>query len=330
MNNAGHNDMSSGIDILVIDDEESLRNVLEELLTDEGHKVTTAADGEHALALFEQGRHPLVLVDIRLPNISGLEVLEKIKASEPDTQVIIITSYASLHSAVCALRAGATDYLIKPFEQFEIVTNVINRSVERIRLIHDNKLLVSRLKKHNVELEKVNHVLQELAVKDGLTGLYNHRYFFEAIGIEHARALRHKRQYSLLFIDVDQFKHYNDTHGHPQGDELLKNLADIFSHRLRQSDTVARYGGEEFVLILPETTKDGALILANNLRQHIAEHAFYGGECQPGGKITVSIGLANFPDDGNEPGILIEKADKALYSAKRSGRNKVTGYSHDL
>lgn len=314
---------NTGIHILIIDDEESLRNVLEELLSDEGHQVTTAANGEEALALFEHARHPLVLADIRLPDISGLEVVEKLKALEPDTQAIIMTSYASLHSAVNALRAEAVDYLIKPFDQFEVVTGVIDRTVEKIRLIHDNKLLISRLNKHNGELERVNRVLQELAVKDGLTGLYNHRYFHEAIAIEHARARRHQREYSLLFIDIDRFKLYNDTHGHPQGDELLKEIADILSRRLRQSDTAARYGGEEFVLILPETTKDGALALADKLRQAISEHPFSGRESQADGKITVSIGVANFPKDGDQPHILIDEADKALFRAKKLGRNTV-------
>ncbi len=315
--------MNSEIQILVVDDEESLRNVLEELLTEEGHKVSIAASGEAALTLFEVQRHPLVLIDIRLPGLSGLEVVEKIKLLEPDTQVIMMTSYASLHTAIAALRSGATDYLIKPFDEFEIVTSVINRTIEKVRLLHDNKLLLSRLHKHNDELQNMNRVLQELAVKDGLTGLYNHRYFHEAIAIEHARARRYQRQYSLLFVDVDQFKHYNDTHGHPQGDELLKTLADLLIRRLRQSDTAARYGGEEFVLILPETTKQNAILAANNLRQLVADHPFPGRECQPDGKITISIGLANFPKDGDQPRILIDKADQALYQAKKTGRNAV-------
>jgi diguanylate cyclase (GGDEF)-like protein len=124
-------------------------------------------------------------------------------------------------------------------------------------------------------------------------------------------------------MDVDAFKKYNDTYGHPEGDKILITLANIFSDSLRKSDTVARYGGEEFVLILPETEREGALHLAENIRRNVFDHPFPGRETQPFGRITISLGVATFPEDGTDGSSLIERADKALYAAKTGGRNKV-------
>lgn len=313
----------TALTILVVDDEANLRELLYEVLSDGGHQVATAASAEEALALFDQHQHPLIITDIRMPGMNGMDLLKQIKQKNADTQVIMMADQTSLHSTVAALRAGAADYLIKPFDQIEVVHYVINRTIEKILLLRDNKQLMTRLNKRNSDLDRINHIIQELALKDGLTGLYNHRYFHEALAAEHARATRYQREYSLLLIDIDRFKTYNDTHGHPQGDELLKTLAEIMGKRLRQSDSAARYGGEEFALILPETNRKQAVAMGHQLREFVAEYPFSGRECQPHGKITVSIGLATFPHDGEEPRILIDKADQSLHRAKRGGRNTV-------
>ncbi len=302
--------------ILVVDDEESLRDLLSSLLTDEGYQVTTAASAEEALELFEHATYPVVLADIRLEGMDGVELLRRIKDYNEDTQVLLITSHASLSTAIPALRAGAYDYIIKPFEDLEQITSVVNHAAEKARLVEENRKLID-------ELKAANEILLELAVHDGLTGLHNHRFFQESLAKNLALSARNGRILSLLFIDVDHFKQYNDTHGHPDGDEVLKELAKLMSSRLRTSDLAARYGGEEFVILLPETNKAGALIVAENLCRQVESQPFKCGDSQSLGKITISIGLAVFPDDATEASDLISKADRALYKAKQDGRNRV-------
>ncbi len=309
--------------ILVVDDEESLREVLSEVLTDDGYNVDTAETGDKALEMFDQGNYHLVISDIRMPGMSGIELLEKIKERSTETQVIIITSHASLDTALTALRTGAYDYLIKPFEDLELISAVVNRATEKVRLIDENRDLVEQLKRYNEDLEQVNNVLRDLAIRDGLTGLFNHRHFQEKLAMEVSRSRRHGRDFSIVFFDVDHFKKYNDTHGHPMGDQLLRELGDILKERLRRSDMAARYGGEEFVLLLPETSKEGAMIAAENIRKHIAEYPFKGRDTQPERLVSVSVGVATFNQNGEDAPNLIHQADQALYRAKHSGRNRV-------
>src|SRR3972149_1465480 len=131
-----------------------------------------------------------------------------------------------------------------------------------------------------------------LAITDGMTGLYNHRYFLERINEEFERTRRYKRSLSLIMIDVDHFKKYNDTHGHQKGDEILKRVTKILKDTVRKSDTIARYGGEEFIIIFPETGGKEALSVAEKLRMEVEAHDFPGGETQPLGRITISQGVA--------------------------------------
>jgi diguanylate cyclase (GGDEF)-like protein len=315
--------MDTGIRILVVDDEFSLTALISEVLREDGHMVAEAASGEEALEIFRENPFPLVFSDIRMPGMSGMDLLKEIKNIRPETEIVIMTSHASLDTSVTALREGAYDYLIKPFEDLGLISAMANRVVEKLRLVQQNRELVSQLKQQNDELEEANTSLKELAVRDGLTGLYNHRYFQESLALELLRSRRYERTFSLLLLDVDSFKLYNDTHGHQAGDNLLRSLSEILQHWARKSDIVARYGGEEFVIILPETPKEGARIIAERLCQAIAETAFDGRETQPFGKITVSIGVATFPDDAADGSSLVQQADEQLYAAKENGRNAV-------
>ena len=313
------------MDLLVVDDEETLRSVVSQVLSADGFRVAEAASGEEALAAFRERSHPLVITDIRMGGMSGIELLTEIKQHNPDTQVVIMTSHASLDSALTALRAGAYDYLVKPFESLDLISAVAGRAAEKARLVAQNRELLEQLTRANEELQEANAALKELAVRDGLTSLYNHRYFQEALALEVARSRRYGKHCSLVFMDVDNFKRYNDTHGHPQGDLLLQTLAQILMSHLRVSDLAARYGGEEFVLLLPETAKDAALGIAEELRQKVEEHPFSGRETQPLGKVTISIGVAGFPGDGAEAAELLAFADQLLYKAKHGGKNLVMG-----
>lgn len=317
--------MNKDIRILVADDDESLLGIFSQLLTEEGYEITTAHSGEQALEIFRGDPFPLVVSDIKMTGMSGIELLQKIKEIDADTLVIIMTSYATVDTAASALRLGAHDYIIKPFEDLELITAAISQAAEKIRLMKENKALLENLSRNKDELEQINTVLQNLAVRDGLTGLYNYRYFQEVIVKEIDRCKRYNYVLSLIFLDIDHFKTYNDTNGHPAGDELLKKLAAILLGRMRHPDIIVRYGGEEFVLLLPSTTKPNALICAEDIRRIIAEYPFDGRENQPLGFVSVSMGVADYPQDGTEAAALVKSADDALYRAKATGRNRVCG-----
>lgn len=317
--------MNKDIRILVADDDESLLGIFTQLLTEEGYEITTAHSGEEALEIFRGDPFPLVVSDIKMPGMSGIELLQKIKEIDADTLVMIMTSYATVDTAASALRLGAHDYIIKPFEDLELITTAISQAAEKIRLMKENKALLENLSRNKDELEQINTVLQNLAVRDGLTGLYNYRYFQEIIVKEIDRCKRYNCFFSLIFLDIDHFKKYNDTNGHPAGDELLKKLAAILSGRMRHPDIIVRYGGEEFILLLPSTTKQNALICAEDIRRIIAEYPFDGRETQPLGFVSVSIGVADYPQDSTEAAALVKSADDALYRAKAAGRNRVCG-----
>jgi diguanylate cyclase (GGDEF)-like protein len=182
---------------------------------------------------------------------------------------------------------------------------------------------MERLQENAKHLEALNRQLRETANRDGLTGLYNHRYFREALEVEISRAARHGHAFSLIFIDIDHFKMYNDSNGHLLGDSVLRDLAKILRRYSRESTLVARYGGEEFVLIVPETDGAAANTCAENLRARVAAYTFEGARSQPQGRVTLSAGVASYPDDARDANTLIERADQALYLAKDSGRNAV-------
>lgn len=166
-----------------------------------------------------------------------------------------------------------------------------------------------------------------MAITDELTKLHNHRHFVKSLSDELKRANRYKQNLSLIMIDVDYFKHYNDTHGHLMGNDVLREIAHILKGNIRDIDIVARYGGEEFSIILPQTAKDKAVSTAERIRAAVESFNFYKGETQPGGRVTISMGVSTFPEDGKTGSEIVGRADEALYQAKREGRNRVCIYN---
>jgi len=187
-------------------------------------------------------------------------------------------------------------------DQFQAVANQVAVALENAQLYQRTK---------------------ELSSRDELTGLFNRRYFFENLETEIQRARRYRRAFTILMLDLDQFKHYNDTHGHLVGDQVLRQGGEILLANTRRADVVARFGGEEFVIMLPEIDKEAGGRVAEKIRVKIAEYPFHGRERQPGGQLTVTIGVATYPVDSDNGMELVDVADRALYVGKREGGNRV-------
>jgi len=308
--------------ILVVDDETALKDIVSKILEQEGYDVDMADCGETALDLCFNKNYDIILSDIRMKKLDGISLLKKVKQHNDETQVILMTSHASLDTVIDAMRAGAYDYLTKPFDNFELLS-VTKRAAERLELIRENQNLIQQLTEQNEKLEDANIKLNELAIRDGLTGLFNRRFLIQSLKKEISRSHRHNHQFALLFFDVDFFKAYNDTYGHLSGDHLLVALGSILKNRLRESDTAARYGGEEFIVLLTETGRNDSIEVAENIRKTIADHKFVDEEGNPTTHVTVSIGVATFPDDGTTDESLIKCADDRLYFAKNNGKNQI-------
>jgi diguanylate cyclase (GGDEF)-like protein len=308
--------MEQTLRILVVDDKEIIRTTITQVLEDDGYEVVNAENGEEALALYEKEQYPIVITDIYMPKMTGIDLLAAIRKINQKTQVVVMTSYASVDSAIATIRSSAYDYLVKPFEDIELISNVVRRAAEKIRLQQQTEHLIKMLKKKTEQLEQSNAKLKSLATRDSLTGLYNHRYFQESLVAELNRAKRYRRPFSLLFIDLDFFKTFNDTNGHQQGDKLLKALSNLFLETFRKTDIVCRYGGDEFAVILPEESNQSARQIAAKLHARVADYPFEGREVMPQGCVTISIGIATCPDDETNAESLIKHADRIMYESK--------------
>ncbi len=301
-----------GAFILIIDDDVFIQMQLRLYLEREGYKIKTANNGQEGLQIYEREKPDLILLDAIMPDMDGFECCRRLMHYEgiAYTPVLIITGLDDKESVDLGYSVGASDYITKP-----IHWAVLRQRVRR--LIHQ-----SRLQK---QLEAANKLLESLASIDGLTQVYNRRYFDNCLQQEWLRAAREKQPLTLLLCDVDYFKKYNDNYGHLEGDKCLKQVA-VTLHKLvkRPADMVARYGGEEFVILLPKTDATGAEAIAKQLQQAVEELGIvheYSGASQ---YVTVSIGGGVIVPSGDEEALkLIDIADKALYEAKKQGRNRV-------
>jgi diguanylate cyclase (GGDEF)-like protein len=463
--------LTAGDKILLVDDEPAILSTLSRFLTGQGYGVAAAANGREAMAALGQEEMALAILDLGLPDISGLDLLAHMREFSPDTEVILFTGLGALDSAIQALRLGAYDYLVKSELRLPELQSVVERALERRRLALANRELLVNLQRAQEELavtrareltqiRRIGETLsrplnaqdlvgglafliweslplallgirfqsqtqevitaaprhrqgvseqlrrgfdlwlkdelrrdleaaygspsqnsallppcpvilerleaedflglvaagrdepftpeeaelfrifalqgeaalknvllfeevKSLAIRDGLTGLYNARHFQEVLAQQVQASRRYGWPLSLLFLDIDKFKDVNDTWGHPDGDVVLKVLARFLQTHVRLADILCRYGGEEFVVLLPQTTASQAYRLADRLRAGVAvtpvplsRQEIY---------ITVSIGMACLA-----PGMsaidLVKAADAALYQAKQSGRNRVCGF----
>lgn len=468
--------------VYVVDDEISITEVLREALKDAGYQVETFPTADDAFARVKTNPPHVVISDIRMPGMTGIELLKAIREISQDIQFIIMTSHASLETALDAMRLGAYDYIHKPFEQLDDVIKTIDRTVEKLFLQYQNEQLLDELAEKNKALSGLNvkisqekeevikinalmtqmskakgldsviqayldqvsalvgnkpvifltHIsaylslavshssqinketlknigislkdldakiyleklmnpmsfeglhslmkdffqvseymavpieeettiggivvvfdalkdvatrrlfdsftqifkvsfmntkmqkrIHDMAIKDPLTALYNRRYFNEKMEEELSRSRRTHLPVSLIYMDIDHFKKYNDQNGHPMGDVLLKMFAQVLKKTSRKNDIVCRIGGEEFVIILPHTNKVGAAIKAEKLRRVIESTPFPHGEKQPLGKVSSSMGVSEYPSHAHDGEGLVRAADEALYQVKSTTRNKV-------
>ena len=207
------------------------------------------------------------------------------------------------------------DLPVRSRSEVGFLTQVFNHMVARLRRSHEE------LDSVNQKLKEKNKALHQLSITDDLTGLYNRKHLMETLSSEVIRSGRHRHPFTLLIIDIDHFKQVNDTHGHQSGDEVLCRLANVFRETIRDCDYVARYGGEEFIALLTEIEPETSIEAAERIRKRTAQETIYNGKESI--SVTVSIGAAFFPRDGDTPQTLIQKADRALYAAKASGRNQI-------
>lgn len=319
--------MHKKMKVIVCDDSSVNRDLMGSYLKKMGHEPLYAENGMEAVRLFTTEQPDLVLMDVEMPEMDGYEATQKIReACDEFSQwipVIFTSGHVDDESIVKGIDAGGDDYLTKPISLPVLKAKVhamTRLAVMRQRLID----FAEQLRYTNEKLQSANQMLSELSLKDPLTKLGNRRFFEESLQRAGGVAQRENKPLSLMMIDVDNFKHFNDTYGHQAGDRLLQQIATVFKRGLhRASDMSARYGGEEFSIILLDTPLSGALQVAERLRLGVEAYQVPN-EVKKGDVVTISIGVATAnPRTKYELSALVQAADAALYEAKESGRNCV-------
>lgn len=312
--------------VLLVDDQpiigEALRRMVDPETDIEFHYC---AESQDALAMARKLQPTTILQDLVMPDIDGMALLDQYRA-DPETRdipVIILSTREDPQDKSDAFSAGASDYLVKVPDKVELIARIRAHSRSYLSQKQRDQLL-EELKELHIELEQKNKELEKLSCIDGLTGISNRRHFDTYIAQEWLRALREKSETSLILVDIDYFKPFNDNYGHQAGDECLRKVARCLDGVLhRPGDMAARYGGEEFVLLLPFTDTRGAVKIAEQMREAIRELAISHGHSGVADRLTVSMGVAStVPSEKSNPADLINEADKALYKAKEQGRDR--------
>lgn len=301
---------SSPANILIVDDVEDNIEILRDLLTFDGFNVQTAQSGEMALKRVQESRPDLILLDILMPGMDGFDVCARLKADgdTKDIPVVFVSSMGDLDSKVKGFKAGGVDYIDKPFQHAEVLVRV------------NTHITMMRMRRH---LKEQNAELERLANTDYLTNLYNRRRFFHAAEVEFATSLQSGKPISVTLIDLDLFKHVNDTHGHLVGDQVLIHIAHIIRDHCREADVAARYGGEEFSVLHPKIGRQDAFLVVEEIRQEVEATPYIHEKDEIG--VTFSAGIVDTLACQNCLRIddILGLADKALYRAKDAGRNQV-------
>ncbi|WP_035242704.1 GGDEF domain-containing response regulator [Desulfobacter vibrioformis] len=292
--------------ILIVDDDIAIKESVEEFLTLMTYEVKSAENAFQAIEILKTFQPDIVLTDIMMQGMDGLELTRLIR-KQYDIDVMVMTGYSADYSYEEAINAGASDFIFKPF-RFEELDLRIKRMLKEAAFKKERNRLLEDMK--------------QLAITDGLTGLFNSRQFFHQIKQEIKRFQRYSRDLSLLLLDIDFFKKYNDTWGHMEGDKVLMSMGRIISSCLRSMDSAYRYGGEEFAVLLPETELKQACLVGNRIRENV-QNAVFTPENGVQVSVTISIGAAQIVR-GEDVTSFIKRTDKALYLSKENGRNQLT------
>ncbi|OAI04777.1 diguanylate cyclase [Methylomonas methanica] len=303
--------------ILVVDDSKMIRQLVTECLKDMGHELAYAENGAESLQYIADHDVDLILMDVEMPFLSGFEATKAIRELKKADwfPIIFLTMHDDDKSFVNGILAGGDAYLPKPLNPTRLRLTVI--AMERIYVMRQ------KLQTTQLELQAANLELERLSLRDQLTGLGNRRHFDSNLAMQFALSRRNKSPLSLIICDIDFFKNYNDSLGHPQGDVCLIEVAKVMRAQLeRNSDLVCRYGGEEFVAILPDTPLQDARALAETIRRQVFETNIAVEETEAR-RVSLSLGVATYVGQYKTEREMLEAADAALYKAKHNGRNRV-------
>lgn len=292
--------------ILIIDDDAGVRDSMQEFIKDSGYDIYTASSAEEALELLKSEIVDVVITDIILTGMDGLELTDLIKHNY-DIDVIVMTGYSEKFSYEDAINKGASDLVFKPIRYRELMLRLK-------RVLKERQLSIDRA--------KMLKTLEKLAITDGLTRLYNLRHFYKQLEIEIDRCNRYGHSLALLLLDIDHFKMCNDTYGHLEGDKVLVRLGQIIKICLRTMDSAYRYGGEEFTIILPETTGKEANNVAERINASVESERF-STEAGEDFSITISTGVTEYFKE-EQLSTFIHRADQAMYKSKAKGRNRIS------
>ena len=278
--------------VLIVDDDVFLSETLEKLLEALGFSAQSASNGADALNMLKDGEYTFVLTDMKMPEMGGMELIERISADISNVNIIAMTGYTEGYKYVDVINAGASDFIKKPFNLEELEAKIRRIITER-----------------NLRRE-----LNRLSITDSLTELYNQRHFYTRLQEEVTRANRQRHPLSLILLDLDKFKEYNDTYGHLAGDDVLRDAGQIINRCIREGvDSGYRYGGDEFAIILIDANLDIARGIGMRIQKAFKEK----------GKIEVSLGYSKY-SDGMAVKDLVAEADKELYKDKTVRQNSST------
>ena len=270
--------------LLVVDDEIDVRNVVAELLSSLGFNVDSENSGKSALQRIKNGKYTFLITDVNMPEFNGIELIKTVREEKIDISIIAMTGYDKDYAYMDVINAGANDFITKPFKLDEIEAKI-------------SRILIEK---------RIRDKLAKLSITDNLTGLFNQRHFHNKLKDEVNRANRQNHPLSLILLDLDKFKEYNDTYGHLAGDKMLAKSGNIILSNIRENvDTAFRYGGDEFAIILVEANKEIVLNTSERLIKGFEE----------GDGVTASVGFATYSDKMTVSDF-ISLADKYLYESK--------------
>jgi len=319
--------------VLLVDDQAMVAEGIKRMLAGENDiEFHYCQDPSKAIEMANEIKPTVILQDLIMPDVDGYTLLKFYRANPTTsaTPVIILSSREDPKDKSHAFEIGASDYLVKLPDQIEMIARIRAYSktyllqVQRDEAYIEMQKLQEQLQESNKKLEENNTILQRLSTLDGLTGIANRRHFDEMLQIEWKSGFREKTPLSIIMIDIDFFKKYNDGYGHQGGDDCLKAVAWALNGTIsRPGDFIARYGGEEFVVILPRTDAKGASVIAEQLRSNVETKNIAHAYSSVADHVTISLGIASMtPTNSSSPEELLAKADESLYKAKQAGRNR--------